>query len=159
MFPATGIAAGVDIVTSIRGIRGGTMVQELKVKCPHCHQVAEIFLSTNACVIILNCPSCCSPIMYFDHKIFILSERQVEAIKNRTSNSPADVMRKKAQPEELPVKKNATCRGTGAPFGVSSEVASFQPHASKIHIGADDITNLKIELALCNDVSEFVDRI
>ena len=136
------------------------MVQELKVKCPHCHQVAEIFLSTNACVIILNCPACCSPIMYFDHKIFILTDRQIEAIKNRASNNPAtNIMRKKARPEELPVKKNVLYGESAASFGVSSNASSIQPHNQKIHIGTDDITNLKIELALCNDVSEFVNRI
>ena len=63
------------------------MVKTLQVKCPHCNQVSEIFLSTNACVIILNCPTCFSPIMYFERKIFLLSKKQVEAIKDTTRNA------------------------------------------------------------------------
>jgi hypothetical protein len=136
------------------------MVQELRVTCPHCHQVADIFLSTNACVIILNCPSCCSPIMYFDQKIFVLSEHQVEAIKNRahSSGSMMNMLEKMVGHEELPVK-NAVCRAemTG-PANVSFDTVPVVSASPEIYIGSDDITNLKIELALCNDVQEFLDR-
>jgi hypothetical protein len=140
------------------------MVQALKVTCPHCHQVAEIYLSTNACVIILNCPSCYSPIMYFDQKIFILSQNQVEAIKNKARGSAMmNMLKKIAQPEELPVKKSgAVCQSNeknclySLPPNSTHSVSSAR---HKIHIAADDITNLRIELALCNDVQEFIDKI
>ncbi|MBN1576652.1 MAG: hypothetical protein JW913_08885 [Chitinispirillaceae bacterium] len=137
------------------------MVQELTVTCPHCRQVAEIFLSTNACVIILNCPSCCSPIMYFDQKIFILSDNQVEAIKNRTrSSAMMNMLKQMTRPEEFPIKKTAACNGGASVVcGLPSGTSSFTHTPSKIHIGSDDITNLKIELALCNDIQEFIDRI
>ncbi|MBN1760007.1 MAG: hypothetical protein JW863_16895 [Chitinispirillaceae bacterium] len=137
------------------------MVQTLKVTCPHCHQTAEIFLSTNACVIILNCPSCCSPIMYFDQKIFILSQSQVEAIKNKArSSSMMNLLKKMTKPEEEPVPKlhrqqEAVEDRCNPHFSMHSSARSGE---RKIHIGNDDITNLKIELALCNDVSEFIDR-
>ena len=139
------------------------MVQALKVTCPHCHQVAEIFLSTNACVVILNCPSCYAPIMYFDHKIFILSQSQVEAIKNRArSGTMMSMLKKLAQPEELPIKKNTAYtagenRGSCLLHPDGTPTRSYA--TSKIHIGTDDITNLRIELALCKDVQEFIDKI
>ncbi|MCX7727719.1 MAG: hypothetical protein N2053_12835, partial [Chitinispirillaceae bacterium] len=60
------------------------MVKELVIVCPHCHHSARVFLSRDAFVIILNCPSCASPLMYFDHKIFLLTESQLEAIKKRS---------------------------------------------------------------------------
>ena len=137
------------------------MVQELRVTCPHCHQVADIFLSTNACVIILNCPSCCSPIMYFDQKIFVLSEHQVEAIKNKSrgSGSMMNMLEKMVKPEELPVRKNACCTEMSDATGTPYRIAPPESAPSEIYIGSDDITNLKIELALCNDVLEFVDRV
>lgn len=137
------------------------MVQELRVTCPHCHQVADIFLSTNACVIILNCPSCCSPIMYFDQKIFVLSEHQVEAIKNKSHSggSMMNMLEKMVKPEELPVRKTACCAemsaAPDAPFGIAPSDSA----PSEIYIGSDDITNLKIELALCNDVMEFIGKV
>ena len=137
------------------------MVQTLKVTCPHCHQVAEIYLSTNACVIILNCPSCCSPIMYFDQKIFILSQSQLEAIKNKArSSTMMNLLRKMTEPEELPVRKMASRQGASEDPSPHRFVSSPSVHGeeTKIHIGSDDITNLKIELALCNDVRQFIDR-
>ncbi|MGA2508266.1 MAG: hypothetical protein ABSF80_12400 [Chitinispirillaceae bacterium] len=48
------------------------MVTILNVKCPYCQQVSQIFLSTRVSVIILNCPSCQSPILYLRRKIFLL---------------------------------------------------------------------------------------
>ncbi len=136
------------------------MIQELKVTCPHCHQVAEIFLSTNACVIILNCPSCSSPIMYFDQKIFILSDNQIEAIKNKArSSSMMNMLKEMAQPEEqLPLQKTAVHEGHALACQSDSGTPCFGSAPSKIHIGADDITNLRIELALCNDVQEFIKK-
>jgi hypothetical protein len=136
------------------------MIQELKVTCPHCHQVAEIFLSTSACVIILNCPSCSSPIMYFDQKIFILSDNQIEAIKNKArSSSMMNMLKEIAQPEkQLPLQKTAVHEGHAPAYQSGSGAPCFVSSPSKIHIGADDITNLRIELALCNDVQEFINR-
>jgi septum formation inhibitor MinC len=137
------------------------MVQTLNVTCPHCQQTAEIFLSTNACVIILNCPSCCSPIMYFDQKIFILSQSQVEAIKNKArSSSMMNLLKKMTRPEEQPVPKlhahhRAAAEQCTPQIPAHSTVRSGD---RKIHIGSDDITNLRIELGLCNDVLEFIDR-
>ena len=48
------------------------MVTTLHIKCPHCKQASQIFLSTSVSVIILNCPSCLSPIMYFKRKVVLL---------------------------------------------------------------------------------------
>lgn len=139
------------------------MVQELTVECPHCHQVAEIYLSTNACVIILNCPSCSSPIMYFDQKIFILTPYQLEAIKNKTRSSSMNTLRNMIKSEQLPVKKNSikTSENTYIPrfAPVQRSSASLTANTRKIYIGSDDITNLKIDLAICRDVQEFVDTI
>jgi hypothetical protein len=99
--------------------------------------------------------------MYFDQKIFVLSQSQVDAIKNKArSSSMMNLLRKITQPEEQPVRKMT------AQQEVHTDLRHmiFSPHAasisndSKIHIGADDITNLKIELALCHDVGEFIDR-
>lgn len=140
------------------------MVQSLTVKCPHCQQVAEIYLSTNACVIILNCPSCNSPIMYFDHKIFILSQNQVEAIKDKArSSAMMNMLKNMAQPypQNPPAESLPGWKDTAAPHAagvVSSGMPRNVPVKKKIHIGTDDITNLRIDLALCNDVQEFIDR-
>jgi len=136
------------------------MGQELTVKCPHCHQVAEIFLSTNACVVVLNCPSCCSPIMYFNQKIFILSDAQVEAIRNSAhSSSMMNFIKRMAEPQSNTSSSppvNAVSQESPPPVPCKEVGGSVQP--VKITIAADDIINLRIDLALCNDVNEFIER-
>jgi hypothetical protein len=99
--------------------------------------------------------------MYFDHKIFLLSEHQVEAIKNkaRSSGSMMNMLEKMVSHEEQPVRKSACRAGLQSPPGISCGNAPVDSARSEIYIGSDDITNLRIELALCNDVLEFVDRI
>ncbi len=137
------------------------MVQELKVTCPRCRQTADIFLSTNACVIILNCPSCCTPIMYFDRKIFLLTERQIQAIKNKIGNNSASYLKNGAVlPAKLPVKKNAAVmRDFPATYISSKDAVSLSNKYSKTAICEDDIVNLKIDLALCKDINDFLKKI
>lgn len=136
------------------------MVKTLSMTCPHCNHIAELFLSTNACVIVLNCPSCFSPLMYFENKIFLLSKKQVDAIKGTTHNntvlkvldrianaepdaefSVPDPHKKTIIPELSP-----GCRSNGK-------------NVRQRDISDDDITNLRIELALCKDVQAFVDAL
>jgi len=140
------------------------MVQELTVECPHCHQVADIYLSTNACVIILNCPSCASPIMYFDQKIFILTPNQLDAIKNKArGSSMMSMLKKMMRPEELPVQNRAPVQQFHESHGsVHQQMVQHKfpvPSCStKIHIGTDEITNMKIDLEMCRDVQEFIQK-
>lgn len=141
------------------------MVQELTVECPHCHQVADIFLTTNACVIILNCPCCSSPIMYFDEKIFILTPQQLETIKKRSHSASAmNMLKNLVKSEQLPVKNQVLQRNeelVQEQLGKSilSRLTPPSNSDAKIHIGDDDITNLKIELGRCTSVEDFLMRV
>lgn len=137
------------------------MVQDLMVECPHCHQIAEIFLSTNACVIILNCPACSSPMMYFDHKIFILTPQQLQTIKNKNKGLPSlSMLRNMFREEQEPVQKPSThLQRAGHMCPKVPPVWENTLNISdpfKIIIGDDDITNLKIDLGISRDVLEFV---
>lgn len=148
------------------------MVKSLTVQCPHCHQVSDIYLSTNACVIVLNCPTCMSPIMYFENKIFLLTDKQVSAIKDTTHNAAIMRMLDRIAHPEVPVEKGAekaSLKATAQSANTSqslSEVSGGLPahNISKRSsrdrdISPDDITNLRIELALCNDSQAFIDRL
>ncbi len=136
------------------------MVKTLNMACPHCNHIAELFLSTNACVIVLNCPSCFSPLMYFENKIFLLSKKQVDAIKGTTQNTTVlKVLDRIAHAE--PVTENfatnsykKTENSTPSPVRLNNN-----EHTRQRDISEDDITNLRIELALCNDVQDFINAV
>lgn len=136
------------------------MITTLDVKCPHCEQVSQIFLSTSVSVIILNCPSCYSPIMYFRRKIFLLDQQQLKRITGKSHAAAAlkliEQMDGVNATASCSVKKAAHCyenaHGVSAPNGFTID----QPDEK--YITVDDCTNLRIELELCRDSQQFIDR-
>jgi hypothetical protein len=138
------------------------MVTTLNVKCPHCEQVSQIFLSTTVCVIILNCPSCLSPIMYFKHKIFLLDPKQLKKITGASRSSMVSKLLEQIAEAETAthcsVKKTAQMHQNAAPPPAPISKATAVGQAEK-YITEDDCTNLRIELELCNDSLEFINRI
>ena len=145
---------GIPKETNLRV--GEKMVKTLTMKCPHCNQIAEVFLSTNAYVIVLNCPACYSPIMYFEQKIFLLSKNQMEAIKGSTKNTTIMKILDKianSEAQRVPVVTKGFAEA-------SSPVKVF--HHNTLYdryISDDDIINLRIDLGLCNDSLEFIMRL
>lgn len=101
--------------------------------------------------------------MYFNQKIFILSDAQVEAIRNRAhSSSMMNFIKRMAEPKSGPSSPppqqpvNEIPQENSPPVPYHEIDDSAQP--VKIAIAADDIINLRIDLALCNDVNEFIER-
>jgi hypothetical protein len=138
------------------------MVKTLTVKCPHCLQVSQIYLSTNACVIILNCPSCLTPIMYFDRKIFLLTRNQVETIKNSQQESAVMRMLKRIVKTEAPIRDTAGKIVRHCNTELVDRSFTFhqqQVSTAEKYISEDDITNLRIELEVCRDSQQFIDRL
>ena len=104
--------------------------------------------------------------MYFEKKIFLLSKKQVDAIKDNTHNAAIMRMLERiAHPEES-VRNTAqkVVKTHSAENGFKS-LAPTSPHpidfsdrpVRDTDICDDDVTNLRIELALCNDSQQFID--
>jgi len=137
------------------------MITTLNLKCPHCGQVSQIFLSTTVSVIILNCPSCRLPIMYFRRKIFLLDQRQLKKITGSSRSSLVSRLLEQLATAETAArygKKKAAFLHRGntcvaAPHNLTLE----QPEEK--YITGDDCTNLRIELELCTDSKAFINRL
>jgi hypothetical protein len=139
------------------------MVTILNVKCPYCQQVSQIFLSTRVSVIILNCPSCQSPILYLRRKIFLLDpNRPKTAGGNLRSSLVSRLLEQIAD-----VETAAHCRVKKTS---SRQLRHNSPCRTAVHkltlrrqedqcITEDDCTNLRIELELCTDSQAFIDRL
>ena len=130
------------------------MVTHLRMKCPRCHQECEIYLSNDATFVILNCPECSSPLMYHDQDCSVLSRKQILKIRDAHPNLKLG--------EVLERHSYAVSPGTQR-----RELASVSAHRSPGRVGRDesrqtichdDVTNLQIELAMCSDSREFIDR-
>jgi hypothetical protein len=139
------------------------MITTLNVKCPHCEQVSQIFLSSMVSVIILNCPSCLSPIMYFRRKIFLLDPQQLKKIKGNSRTSLVTRLLEQIAGAEAAAQCPVNSKGTkylhhnGAYVPLSHKLTLEQ--ARPRHITEDDCTNLRIELELCSDSKSFIDRL
>lgn len=137
------------------------MVNTLTVKCPHCNQISDIFLSTNAYVIILNCPNCIAPIMYFERKIYLLSDAQLEALKDNANNSSImKTLERIAHPDRFIEKFVEKAAYSKHQFGLNNLVPVYSSgHEREKYISIDDITNLKIDLALNTDSLKFINSL
>lgn len=139
------------------------MVTTLTIKCPHCDQVSQVYLSTTVYVIILNCPSCLSPIMYFRKKIFLLDPKQLKKITCSARNSMVAKLLDQivgAEPAaSCQAKKTALFRHCAAAAAPAVPHAAVEHSAGERYISDDDCTNLRIELELCGDSKVFIDRL
>jgi len=114
-----------------------------------------------------------SPIMYFENKIFLLTDKQVSAIKDTTHNAAIMRMLDRIAHPEVPVEKTAekaSMKATARTANTSQSLAEVSSDAAVLHdnsnqssrdkdISSDDITNLRIELALCNDSQAFIESL
>jgi len=134
------------------------MVKSFTMKCPHCLHICDVFLSKNASVIILTCPSCASPMLYFEDQVFILSQNQIDTIQNtRHSRAIMRIM------EHIKHNANVLSSCLSPDIGADkapkplpeTAVRGIAPRSQK-YITEDDVTNLRIELELCKDSGEFI---
>ncbi len=127
-------------------------MKPLYVKCPHCNEVSELFLGSEAYMIVLNCPSCNSALMYYYGKTFEIDENEIEKIQGNLQMTTVQGIlknintREQAKSSPPMLMRTAEQRAThkaGAPV-------RDRPFIS------DDIVNLKIDLAITQDVEDFL---
>ena len=103
-------------------------------------------------MIVLNCPSCNSALMYYYGKTFEIDESEIEKIQGNLQMTTVQGILKNINARESSkshtslIVKPAEQRATHK---------AGQPVRDG-HIIPDDITNLKIELNLQKDVNDFI---
>ncbi len=144
------------------------MIKSIKIRCPFCAEKSELFLSIDPSIIILNCPECWAPLMYSDDEVRLLSKYELRKIS--TSDKTKDVQ--SLLGKELPeIKKNKskTIKDELEGFPKAPTVRNRkQPTIPKMHskingsrgrITEDDIIDLRIALAQCEDIQELIEKI
>jgi hypothetical protein len=141
------------------------MVTILNIRCPRCGEEVRLFLSTRVSVIILNCPSCLSPVMHLRRKTFLLKNQQIKG-NGRESRAPFVSRLLEQIADADSAARCAVRRGTAAarrfrrgaaPHTDAPRVAAEGP--GERYITEDDCINLRIELALCADSRKFISRL
>lgn len=139
------------------------MVKTIKIKCPHCNEESELFLSINPTVIVLNCPDCWTPLMYDRFEVRVLSEQDISAIAPASAHTETSVVEDKIG-EAVAKRKKYTQRESEKSYSHEKPpliVVSEGEEAidEKENISVDDVLDLRIELSACEDVLEFINRI
>ncbi len=134
------------------------MVQTLSMKCPHCSQVSDVYLSTNASVIILSCPHCTTPMMYFESKIFPLSDKQIHDIQSTSQDWAVMRILQNIVHDTNPLPTSFKAQSTAVKQATAPLPEVIPSTVGGKYITEDDITNLRIELETCNDSQQFIDN-
>jgi len=131
------------------------MVKAITVECPCCHDVWELFLTSNAFLIILNCPKCYKTLLYHHHKCSLIDQHQIKQLQSADEESAIRNILKGI------IKKEAARPG-GAPVRSEYQTAVLEMEKMRMvesRITRDDVTNLRIQLELCKDVKTFIDSL
>lgn len=142
---------------------GILMVQKIKIQCPHCFEECELFLSTNAMVIVMNCPSCWTPLAAGKSGAMAISEDDMAqlAVDNR-QKTMSRLLEKLNSVTGAPKREHAKVLHSEASHkGHMGSDSDTNPSLTTDGCGitCDDITNLRIELATCEDSLDFILRI
>jgi hypothetical protein len=138
------------------------MVKTLSIDCPHCNKTFNVFLSSNASMVILNCPLCTTPLIYYKTRCFVLSKHQIERIrKSRQDTTVLKILHSIAREEPQSWREHETLgRRDGPRMPVGKYITTpARCGTSGSAITRDDIINLRIELETCADSKQFLERI
>ncbi len=126
-------------------------MKPIPVQCPHCQETQELQLEEDARMIVMHCPACRGAMMYYYGKTFAIDDAEMEKIRaSRHMTTVQAVVRGPGARESGP--HPAVVRQSGAtPAHRAGAPVRERP------FGQDDITNLKIELALAKDVNDFIE--
>lgn len=135
------------------------MVKKMNIECPTCSQTFRLFLSIDTSMVILDCPMCCTPIMYYKSRTFPLSKTQIDRIKSckQESNVLKILHRISAQESKVhcaqPVSGASHYHARSASFPRQTMLKSYGDRITR-----DDVINLRIELETCKDAGCFIER-
>lgn len=112
-------------------------------------------------MVILNCPLCTTPLIYYKTRCFILSGSQIEKIRKSRQDSTVLKILHSITKEQPKVGYSHYSAGTGE---VANNGAGYCSHLSAFlactdYITKDDIINLRIDLETCTDSKQFIDNL
>ena len=142
-----------------RRLKGITMVKTLNIKCPSCSQNFTLYLTIDTSMVILDCPTCCSSIIFYKCRSFSLSKSQIERIKKCKQESSVLKILHRITGQDTKVRclqhkeKHYHSEAGSSHKMVSMAKSNFD------YITQDDIVNLRIELETCKDAGNFIENI
>jgi len=132
----------------------------MNIECPSCSQHFKLYLSIDTSMVILDCPMCCTSIIYYKNKTFPLSKTQIERIKSckKESNVLKILHRITAHESKVECAHSAVSAARFCAQGASLQKSAMMMKTHFDQITRDDVINLRIELETCKDAAGFIER-
>jgi hypothetical protein len=139
--------------------KGITMVKTLDIKCPSCSQNFTLYLTIDTSMVILDCPTCCSSIIFYKSRSFSLSKSQIDRIKKCKQESSVLKILHRITGQETKVRclHHKEKHYHSEARSINKQVPMFKSNLD--FITQDDIVNLRIELETCKDAGNFIENI
>ncbi len=141
-------------------------MKPITVTCPKCNEVSDLFLGSEAYMIILNCPSCQTPLIYYRGKTSEVTSEELKKIEKSGLVKNAGNLLKEISQYGIKLQGEKTTKpfisgiknyNSNKKFGNISPPISTPLRAG--YFTKDDLINLKIELETCKSVTDFLKRI
>ena len=113
------------------------MLKTVDVVCPECKCKLKLHMSVDPKLALIKCPSCGTPIVLEDDNAAVAPDLNYDKLPYHSIREILEKIFKTAKLDKM-----------------NGEFI----HEHRSEITDDDILNLKIELARCNDVEEFIGR-
>ncbi len=124
-------------------------MKPLYVKCPQCKESSDLLLEAEAQMIVLHCPSCNAALMYYYGKTFAIDNSEMDKLQGNAQMTTVKGI----------LKSSGTHESRSASVVRRTEVRASHQAGAPVRespFAQDDITNLKIDLALAKDVNDFI---
>jgi len=141
------------------------MVNSIEIQCPFCAEKSELFLSISPSIIMLNCPECWTPLLYYNKEVRILSEGEFNQISAASNQNEIKNLFDKIEELDLTGKnelRNLSSKRETVQHHTPFKTPLYQTTRTcqqRTQITDDDIVNLRIALAQSYDVSEIIEKL
>jgi hypothetical protein len=143
-------------------------MKTVTVQCPSCDEISDLYLGSEAFMIILNCPNCGSPLMYYYGKTFEINEEALEKIQKSEYLKNIGSLLKEISKCGIKIQKPKKVHSYEPAAKLKIPKKRSGPHISIHLLGQpvraeyftkDDLLDLKIEIETSRSVRDFLSKI
>lgn len=136
------------------------MIKTVTIHCPQCDQTCDLFITIDASMLMVTCPECGTPIISYDQDHFSTPVSKKTFISGTCLNpSTSHIIKKITDKSNCIANHDKKMDKCSLRINPARHPNSEGTYSDQKTIEPDDLTNLRIDLAMCKDVSEFIDRL
>lgn len=126
-----------------------------EIQCPHCGVCCEIAMTHGVDIVVLSCPSCSTPLVFYHGQTFAIDAAELRYLKSQGHVREAEGWIRPSTARSAPSEVLPESEVQGAPQEGSPASPSVTRERHQV-IDDDAILNLRIDLERCESVDDFL---